>query len=673
MKKLKWGILGTGRIAKIFAKGVQSSESGELVAVGSRSRETADSFGQIFGITRCHENYEALLKDSMVEAIYISLPHPMHAEWAVKVAEAGKHILCEKPAGLTQSEAYACIEAARVNDVFFMEAFMYRCHPQTRKLVELIQERAIGDVRLIQASFGFHAGLNPEGRLFKNELGGGAILDVGCYATSMAILIASAAGGKECLLPKDVKGSAFLGSTKVDEWAAATLFFPNNIIAQVSTGVSLSLENSVRIFGTEGSIYVPHPWVITGKELTIVVNRKGKSSETFSFDQGNVYSLEADAVANNLDQRQAPFPCMTHSHTLANLKVMDDWRNSIGLQYEVDKIEGQKSTVTGRPLKKKLPCKMTYRTFPGSSKKVSRLVMGSTIPTPQHLAFIFDSFFEAGGTAFDTAYGYGEAKERSIGQWLVSRQVREEIFLLGKGAHTPHCNPKDLTKQLFQSLDRLKTDYLDLYLMHRDNPDIPVGEFIDVLNEHHRAGRIRAFGGSNWSLQRIDEANAYAKQKGLIGMSALSNQFSLAEMMQPVWADALSCSDDASREWLKQSRMPLFAWSSQARGFFTERGDPERKDPEMVRCWISERNLKRRDRTIELARQKGVLPLNVALAYVLQQDLPLFALVGPLNQEEVRTTLQVLDVNLTKDEMAWLNLETDETINASLKQMAEFA
>ncbi|MDH7571262.1 MAG: Gfo/Idh/MocA family oxidoreductase, partial [Armatimonadota bacterium] len=161
-RKLKWGILSTGRIAGVFAKGLAASTTGELVAVGSRNQASADRFGEEFGLSRCYGSYEALLADPEVEAVYIAVPHPFHAEWAIKAADAGKHILCEKPLTLNYPEAMAVVEAAVRNDVFLMEAFMYRCTPQTAKLVELIREKAIGEVRLIQANFAFHGGWQPE-------------------------------------------------------------------------------------------------------------------------------------------------------------------------------------------------------------------------------------------------------------------------------------------------------------------------------------------------------------------------------------------------------------------------------------------------------------------------------------------------------------------------------
>ncbi len=189
---LTWGILGTGRIARIFARGVAASVTGTVVAVGSRTREAAERFGEAFGVPRRHGSYAALLADERVAAVYIATPHTAHAEWAIAALRAGKHVLCEKPLALNAAEAQAIVDAARRHDRFLMEALLYRCHAQTARLVELIREDAIGAVRLIQATFCFAAPADPPGRILNHALGGGGILDVGCYCASMARLIAGA-------------------------------------------------------------------------------------------------------------------------------------------------------------------------------------------------------------------------------------------------------------------------------------------------------------------------------------------------------------------------------------------------------------------------------------------------------------------------------------------------
>lgn len=189
-KKLRWGILSTGSIAKTYAHSLPQSRTGERVAVGSRSVSAADAFGQKLDVdpSSRHGSYAELIADPTVEAVYIATPHPFHCEWAIKAAEAGKHVLCEKPMAMNHAEAVAMFEAARANSVCMMEAFMYRSHPQIARLIEIIRSGRIGEVRNIQATFGFRAGADPKTRILSNALGGGGILDVGCYAVSFARL-----------------------------------------------------------------------------------------------------------------------------------------------------------------------------------------------------------------------------------------------------------------------------------------------------------------------------------------------------------------------------------------------------------------------------------------------------------------------------------------------------
>ncbi|MCJ8328739.1 MAG: Gfo/Idh/MocA family oxidoreductase, partial [Lentisphaeria bacterium] len=194
---IRWGLLAAGNISRAFLHGVSQTESGEISAVACREQSKADDYAKENNIEKAYGSYQALLDDPDIDAVYISTPHPMHAEWAIKAANAGKHILSEKPATMSHADLMTVIEAARSNDVYFMEAYMYRCTPQTAKIVELISSGAIGEVRIIDAVFSFQAGFHPDGRLFNAELGGGGILDVGGYAVSMARLVAGVALGKD--------------------------------------------------------------------------------------------------------------------------------------------------------------------------------------------------------------------------------------------------------------------------------------------------------------------------------------------------------------------------------------------------------------------------------------------------------------------------------------------
>jgi predicted dehydrogenase len=341
MNSLSWGILGTGRIAGVFAKQLSQSRTGKLAAVGSRSQAGADKFIAEFHAPRGYNTYDSLLADPQVQAVYIATPHPSHAEWCLKAAKAGKHILCEKPLTLNHTEASAVINAARKHDVFLMEAFMYRCHPQTAKLIELLREKAIGEVRVIHAAFGFHRDFNPEVRLFKNALGGGGILDVGCYPMSMSRLIAGIATGKSFADPVEVKGCGHFAPTGVDTWATATLKFPGDILAVLATSVEVQQHNTLRISGSDGNIFVPAPWAQIKDSTTtkLFVERKGEPQQEIVVEITQpAYAIEADHVAAHIEQRQAP--AMSWDDSLGNMRALDRWRKSIGLVYESEKAAG---------------------------------------------------------------------------------------------------------------------------------------------------------------------------------------------------------------------------------------------------------------------------------------------------------------------------------------------
>jgi predicted dehydrogenase/aryl-alcohol dehydrogenase-like predicted oxidoreductase len=661
-KTLAWGIIGTGAIANIFARALAESETGTLLAVGSRSQDTADKFAETWNVPHRYSSYEQLLADQDVQAVYVSTPHPLHAEWAIKAAEAGKHVLCEKPLALNHPQAMAIVEAAHQNNVFLMEAFMYRCHPQTAKLVELIRSGAIGQVRVIQATFAFHTNFNPESRLLKHELGGGGILDVGCYCVSMARLIAGAASGKPFAEPERVTGVGHIGETGVDEYAIASLSFPGGILAQLFTGVQVRGENVVRIFGSEGSLEIPSPWVPPyDKPAPLLLKRHGEQEVQKINVQSDkmVWAVEVDTIARYIDERQSP--TMSWEDSLGNLSTMDRWREAIGLVYEAERPEGKTLTVANRPLVKKAGSKMKYGQIAGVEKPVSRLVMGVDNQTSwPRTSVMMDDFFERGGNCFDSAFIYGGGLcEKMLGQWVKNRDIREQVVILSKGAHTPYCTPEWLVKQFKISLDRLQMDYVDIYMMHRDNLDVPVGEFITVLNELKNAGQIRAFGGSNWSIERVEAANKWAAANGMTGFSAMSNNFSLARMVDPVWVGCIAASDKKSRDWLTEQGMALMPWSSQARGFFVPgRAHPaDLSDPELVRCWYSDDNFQRLERANQMAKERNVLPINIALAYVLCQPFPTFPLIGPRLLSETRTSFPALEIELTPEELRWLNLE----------------
>ncbi len=664
--KIKWGVLGTGAIAKCFANNLKNSRTGVLQAAGSRTQASADKFAAEYPGIAAHGSYEALLADKNIDAIYVSPPHPMHAEWSIKALRAGKHVMCEKPFTLNHAQAMAVVEQAELSNKALMEAFQWRCHPQTAKLVELLKSKAIGDVQLIQSSFSFKSGFNADSRLWSNDLAGGGIMDVGSYAVAGARLVAGAAIGKDFDTPTHVTGAAKLASTGVDEYAIGTLKFSSGIVAQLTTGVGMNSENLIRIFGTEGSIIIPDPWVCDRNKPNQgkIIVKKGKETQEIDIPcEYTSFTLEADALGDAIQagKTQVNPPGMTWADSLSQAQTLDKWLSACGVVYNITTDKKYPSvTVRGETLAVK-PNAMKYVEIAGIGKKMSRLVMGcDNQQSLSHMAIMNDDFFEKGGNAFDTGYIYGGGlQEKLLGQWIKLRGVREQVVTIVKGCHTPENDPISLTRQLKISLERMQTDYTDIYMMHRDNTAIPAGEFVEVMNEHVKAGRIKVFGGSNWQLTRVDEANAYAKKNGLQGFSVVSNNFSLARMVDPVWAGCVAASDPESRAWFSKTQTALLSWSSQARGFFLPgRAAPDNlEDKELSRCWYSDDNFKRLDRAKELAKKYNVSPINIALAYVLHQPFPSIALIGPRLLNETRTSLPGLTVDLTPDEVKWLNLE----------------
>ncbi len=660
--KFRWGILGPGRIASDFFAGVAQSKTGRVEAIATRNPEKV-GIAERFPGARVIKGYEALLTDPDIDAIYISTPHPTHAEWAIKAAKAGKHVLCEKPLGLSAAEAEAMQTAAREAGTFLGEAYMYRLHPLTGKLIELLTQKAIGDVRMIKSSFGFAKAFEADHRLFANDLAGGGILDVGGYPVSMARLIAGIDQPNGIAEPDQVVGVGHLGSTGVDEWTAAILRFPNNVIAEVSCSISLSQDNVLRIFGTAGSIEIDQFWFAAGKQGGTAVIRlfdaAGNRQDIAVDEPRHVYSFEVDAAADAIraGRREFAYPGMTAADTLGNLKVMDKWRASIGLEYALETPAVRTRTLTGEALLRKEQI-VPRGHIPGVEKESSMLALGmmlfSTFPAA---SIALDAFFEAGGNLIDSAFHYGGGtQDRLIGQWVHSRGVRKDVVIIEKGAHSPLCYPDVIAKQLTTSLERMKTDYVDVYFMHRDNPDIPVDEFVDAMDAEVRAGRIRGpIGGSNWTRERMDQAIDYAERTGKTRPSVLSNNFSLAEMVDPVWPGCIASSDAGWKKWLKENKVINFAWSSQARGFFTDRSSPGNlSDPELARAWYSDVNFQRKARAEELGRRLGKEPIQIALAYVLNQPWPVVPLIGPANLAELRHSLDAASIKLTPEDVQWL-------------------
>jgi predicted dehydrogenase len=327
-EKIRWGILSTGNIARTFASELSQSKTGRLEAVGSRTIASAKSFARRFRIKKAYGSYEELLGDPSVEAVYIAAPHPLHARWALAAAKAKKHILCEKPLAMNASEAQKMIRAAQVNRVFLMEAFMYRCHPQTEKVIRLIKTGVIGNVRMIQASFCLNRPFDPKHRLFNKALGGGGILDIGLYPVSFSRLVAGAACGKPFVEPLEIKAAGHIGKTGVDEWTVGILKFPGELFAEVRCATRVEGETAARVYGTKGYLTLLAPWHPNSRIL-LQKGWKNKPREIRVKSDKGVYAWEADRVGKAIRDGRQECSAMSWQDSLGNMKTLDQWIQTI--------------------------------------------------------------------------------------------------------------------------------------------------------------------------------------------------------------------------------------------------------------------------------------------------------------------------------------------------------
>ncbi len=659
MKQTRWGILGPGNIAQNFADGLAQATSGKLVAIASTSADRRAAFGDRNKVSaeKRHSTYEALLADNDIDAVYISTPHPWHAHWATAAMRAGKAVLVEKPAGMNGAEVLALTEVAQQSGTFFMEAFMYLCHPQIARVLEIIKSGQIGKISHMKIQFGFSATFNPASRLFDRNLGGGGILDVGGYPMSLARLIAGAE-------PTSIKGSGIVGKSGVDEVAYGLLTFAGGLTAEIACAVTRNMDNRAIITSDKGTIEIVDPWVpgrnVGPSDATIITTIDGKAHSETLRSPNQLFSFEAEVASKAIAEgkTQAPYPAMSWADSIGNNAALDRWRAELGY------VTFTEDPKLNRALPKVLPAglpQIPKIKIADLDRPISQLVIGCDNKDDiASGALVWDAWMEAGGNAFDTGFVYGGGNhEKVLGQWIANRGVAKDVITIVKGAHTPYCLPRALVAQLDMSLERLGLDHAPVYIMHRDNLDVPVGEFVDALNRLHKAGRIGAFGGSNWSVARFQEANAYAAKHNLKPLTILNNNLSLAVMEKPVWTGCVTSNTPDTLAFLRQSKTTHISWSSQARGYFLPEALRNRlpADTSPETCFGSAANAERRNRAEKLAKEMGVSPHNIATAWVLAQSFPSLALVGPRSPGEIATTLPGLAVKLDAKQVAWLNLE----------------
>lgn len=349
---LKFGILGTGNIAGQFAQGVAGAKQSGISAVGSRSAASAEAFGQKHNLEKshCFGTYDKLIHSDAVDAVYVSLPNHLHAQWTIKALEAGKHVLCEKPFAMNAEETQAMFDAAERTGKRLMEAFMYRCHP----LMDAVRHEVtsggasggggIGELRMIRASFCYRT-TNIDGNVrFQPDIGGGALMDIGSYCLNFARFIA----GRE---PAAAHIVGHQHATGVDDYAAAILKFDEDphqpeplrgaITATLTFGMTVQLDNTAHLGGTDGHLQIPIPWKPPTTGATYILSgqtppkqdlAKGKTGppapKVVTIDSpAPLYGQQADAFADAV-RHNTPMP-VTPADTLGNMRLIDQLRQQL--------------------------------------------------------------------------------------------------------------------------------------------------------------------------------------------------------------------------------------------------------------------------------------------------------------------------------------------------------
>ena len=315
-RNLRWGILSTANIARVAViPAIQASRNGDVRAVASRSRERAYAFASDLGIPQSYGSYQALLDAEDVDAVYIGLPNSLHCEWTVKAAAAGKHVLCEKPLGATAAECEEMDRAARKNGVGLMEAFMYRFHPRTERVIQLVRDGAIGPLRAMESAFTFRLRRSDDIRLQK-DLAGGALMDVGCYCVNVSRTLASAE-------PVEAQAFAQWAESGVDSQMAGTLVFESGLLAQFACALTLERREHYQASGPEGHLSVGSAF-LPGEGEAEIEEHHGRAGRSIHVVPGaDEYRLMVEHFADAvLEGRDVRYPALEAASNLRAIEAL---------------------------------------------------------------------------------------------------------------------------------------------------------------------------------------------------------------------------------------------------------------------------------------------------------------------------------------------------------------
>ena len=311
--QIRWGILSTANIGRrAVAPAINNAKNGQLAAVASRNLTTAQAYATELGIPKAYGSYEALLADPTINAIYIPLPNSMHLEWTLKAAEAGKHVLCEKPLGLTEAECLRMHEAATANNITLMEAFMYRFHPRTEAVLKQVQQGELGTPTFMRSVFTFKL-TNPENIRLNPELGGGALMDVGCYCVNISRTLLGE--------PTHVQATATWANSGVDDTLSATLTYKNGATAQFQCALTLPREETYTIAGNKKRLELPAAFLPGVANVNIRVFDDGNESTPQTFTGVDEYQCMVEHFADCVLNKQAPRYDATEA--AANMRVIE--------------------------------------------------------------------------------------------------------------------------------------------------------------------------------------------------------------------------------------------------------------------------------------------------------------------------------------------------------------
>ena len=289
MGVVRLGLLSTAHINRLVIPGAHTSEKIELLGVASREQSRAEEYARTWEIERAYGSYDALLDDPDIDAVYISLPNSMHVEWSIKAVEAGKHVLCEKPFSRHSEDVEQAFDAAERADRLLTEAFMYRHNPQSKRLTDLVQEGAVGELRLVRTAFSY-ALYDQENIRLRTDVDGGSLMDVGCYCVSGSRLLAGE--------PENVLGRAYTGPSRTDWVFVGSMQFPGDVFASFDCGTSLPDRDELEAIGTEGSLFLDDPW--HAREPVIELRRNG-GVERIELDPVDSYRLELENLADAIN------------------------------------------------------------------------------------------------------------------------------------------------------------------------------------------------------------------------------------------------------------------------------------------------------------------------------------------------------------------------------------